>query len=103
VSIPSAGAGEALAATAVSDLEFTCSVSFGGTYVLDHSWQRLRIDQIVSRVGQPRRGRRRDMTLTEWVLFGLVANRALAPSSKPAAAEWISGDVHIDGLAEIGE
>jgi hypothetical protein len=95
--------GEALAATAASDLEFTCSVPFGGTYVLDHLWRRLRIDQIVSRVGQPKRGRQRDMTTTERVLFGLVANRALAPSSKLAAAEWISGDVHIDGLAEIGE
>src|SRR6266702_4237814 len=28
----------------------------------------------------------------------LVANRALAPSSKLAAATWISHDVHIDGL-----
>ena len=33
------------------------------------------------------------------MLFGLVANRALAPSSKLAAADWISHDVHIDGLA----
>jgi hypothetical protein len=27
------------------------------------------------------------------VLFGLVANRALAPSSKLAAAEWMRRDV----------
>jgi hypothetical protein len=90
--------GDALAATAASDLEFTCSVAFGGAYVLDHLWHRLKIDQIVSRVGQPKRGRHRDMTTTERVLFGLVANRALAPSSKLAAAEWISHDVYIDGL-----
>ena len=32
------------------------------------------------------------------MLFGLVANRALAPSSKLAAADWINHDVHIDGL-----
>ena len=37
------------------------------------------------------------------MLFGLVANRALAPSSKLAAAEWISSDVHIENLPEIGE
>ena len=37
------------------------------------------------------------------MLFGLVANRALAPSSKLAAAEWISSDVHIDNLPAIGE
>jgi hypothetical protein len=89
---------QALAATAASDLEFTSSATFGGAHVLDHLWRRLRIDQIVARVGQPKRGRRRDMTTTERVLFALVANRALAPSSKLAAAEWISQDVHIDGL-----
>jgi hypothetical protein len=41
----------------------------------------LRLDQVIGRVGQPGRGPRRDMTMTEPVLFGLVANRALAPSS----------------------
>jgi hypothetical protein len=95
--------GDALAATAASDLEFTSSVPFGGTYALDHLWHQLKIDQIVSRVGQPKRGRRRDMTATERVLFALVANRALAPSSKLAAADWITCDTHIDRLPEIGE
>ncbi|MFF3872913.1 IS1634 family transposase, partial [Streptomyces sp. NPDC001978] len=71
--------------------------------VLDHLWHRLKIDQIVGRVGQPKRGRRRDMTATERVLLALVANRALAPSSKLAAAEWITNDAHIDQLAETGE
>ncbi|MFF4775398.1 IS1634 family transposase [Microtetraspora fusca] len=92
--------GDALAATAASDLEFVSSRAFGGTYVLDHLWHRLHIDRIVARVGQPKRGRRRDMTATERVLFALVANRALAPSSKLAAAEWISNDVHIDRLPQ---
>ncbi|MFJ2582457.1 IS1634 family transposase [Kitasatospora aureofaciens] len=90
--------GDALAATAASDLEYVSSRSFGGAYVLDHLWRRLKIDQIVGRVGQPKRGRRRDMTATERVLFALAANRALAPSSKLAAADWITHDVHIDGL-----
>ena len=95
--------GDAVATTAAADLEFISSVPFGGTYVLDHLWHRLKIDQIVGRVGQPQRGRRRDVTATERVLFALVAIRALAPSSKLAAADWISHDVHIDGLAETGE
>jgi hypothetical protein len=89
---------DVLAATAASDLEFVSSRAFGGTYVLDHLWRRLQIDQIVGRVGQPKRGRRRDMTVTERVLFALVANRALAPSSKLAAADWVTHDVHVDGL-----
>jgi hypothetical protein len=95
--------GEALAATAPADLEFVSSVPFGGTYILDHLWRRFRIDQILGRVGQRGRGRRRDITVTERVLFGLVANRALAPSSKLVAADWITHDVHIDGLAQVGE
>jgi hypothetical protein len=90
--------GEALASTAAGDLEFVSSVPFGGTYVLDHLWRRLKIDEIVGQVGQPKRGRRRDMAMTERVLFCLVANRALAPSSKLAAADWVTHDVHVDGL-----
>ncbi|MBB6422041.1 IS1634 family transposase [Streptomyces sp. AK010] len=95
--------GDALAATAASDLEFVSSVPFGGTHVLDHLWRQLKIDQIVARVGQPKRGRRRDMTATERVLFALVANRALAPSSKLAAADWITHDAHIDQLPATAE
>jgi hypothetical protein len=32
-----------------------------------------------------------------------VPAEALAPSSKLAAADWITNDPHIDGLTEIGE
>ncbi|MER6076188.1 hypothetical protein ABT187_47155, partial [Streptomyces sp. NPDC001817] len=91
--------GDALAATTTSDLEYVSLRAFGGAYVLDQLWHRLKIDQIVGRVGQPKRGRRRDMTATERVLSALVANRALAPSSKLAAADWIKHDVHIDALS----
>jgi hypothetical protein len=93
--------GDALAAGAAQGLEFVSSVPYGGSYVLDHLWRRMQIDEVISRVGQPRRGRRRDMTATERVLFALVANRALAPSSKLAAAEWASHDVHIAGLPAV--
>src|SRR6266581_2102022 len=44
-----------------------------------------------------------DTAATERVLFGLVASRALAPSSKLAASEWMSRDVHIDGLGEVSD
>jgi hypothetical protein len=49
--------GEVLAATAAADLEFTSSVPFGGTYVLDHLWQRLNITTIMTKLGQRGRGR----------------------------------------------
>ena len=48
------------------------------------------------------RGRRLDDS-AERVLFALVANRALAPSSKLAAARWISEDVLVAGLGETSD
>lgn len=95
---------DALAATAGSDLVFLESRPFGGAFVLDELWRRLGIDEAITGLDHaPRRGRPRDAAATERVLFGLVANRALAPSSKLAAAEWITHDVHIENLPEIGE
>ncbi|MFI0207067.1 MULTISPECIES: hypothetical protein [Streptomyces] len=84
--------GEALASTAAGDLAFVSPVPFGGTYVLDHLWRRLSTDKIIGQVGQPKRGRRRDISVTERVLFSLVANRALTPSSKLAAADRVTNE-----------
>lgn len=95
---------DALAATAGSDLAFCESRSFGGTFTLDALWRRLGIDTVLRGLdAKPRRGRPRDTATTERVLFGLVANRALAPSSKLAAADWINHDVHIDGLPQTSD
>ena len=84
-------------------LEFAESRPYGGAYVLDRLWQRLGIGTILTGLGSSGRGRPRDAAAAERVLFGLVANRALAPSSKLAAAEWMSRDVHIDGLGEVSD
>jgi hypothetical protein len=89
---------DALAATADGDLVFTESRPYGGAYVLDQLWHRLGIAKILAGLASSGRGRPRDAAAAERVLFGLVANRALAPSSKLAAAEWMTQDVHIDGL-----
>jgi len=67
----------------------------GGTWVLDALWRRLGIDALLRRLLE---GRRLDPA-AERVLFALVANRALAPSSKLAAARWTCQDVHNAGLA----
>src|SRR5262249_1401838 len=48
-------------------------------------------------------GPRRFTTDVERVLFALVANRALAPCSKLAAAEWASHDVAIPGLESMDD
>ena len=84
-------------------LEFAESRPYGGAYVLDRLWQRLGIGTILAGLAAPGRGRPRDAAAAERVLSGLVANRALAPSSKLAASEWMSRDVHIDGLGEVSD
>ncbi len=91
--------GKALAAAAGEDLEFTESRPLGGTWVLDALWARLGISATMKRL---LKGRRLDES-AERVLFGLAANRALAPSSKLAAARWISEDTWVTGLPEVSD
>jgi len=95
--------GDTPAATAGEELVFTQSRPYGGAYLLDQLWNRLGIGKILAGLASSGRGRPRDAAATERVLFGLVANRALAPSSKLAAAEWMSQDVHIDGIGEVSD
>lgn len=83
----------ALAASA-DGLEFTGSRPVGGTWAVDALWSRLGIGKEMRRL---LKGRRLGDS-AERVLFALVANRALAPSSKLAAARWVSEDVMINGL-----
>ena len=87
--------GKAKAITAEA-LEFTESRPLGGTHVLDALWQRLGIGPAMREL---LKGRRLDAS-AERVLFALTANRALAPSSKLAAARWASEDVLVTGLPE---
>jgi DDE family transposase len=89
----------AFAATAGADLAFLGSRPFGGTHVLESLWRRLGIDKTMSALVKGSR----ITSPAERIIFALVANRALAPSSKLAAAEWISSDVHITGLPETSD
>jgi DDE family transposase len=95
---------EALAAAEPGELSATASRPVGGTHALDRLWRRLGLDEVIRRclAGRAEAGRRPD-PVTERVLFALVANRALAASSKLAAADWVCGDVHIDGLDEVSD
>jgi hypothetical protein len=81
-------------AIAAEGLEFAESRPLGGTHVLDALWERLGIGPAMRDL---LKGRRLDPG-AERVLFALVANRALAPSSKLAAARWASEEVLIAGL-----
>jgi len=81
-------------AAAADGLEFTESRPLGGTWALDALWSRLGLSKEMRRL---LKGRRLDDS-AERVLFALVANRALAPSSKLAAARWASEDALIADL-----
>jgi Transposase DDE domain len=91
---------QALAAGAPAGLSFTESRPLGGAFALDGLWRRLGIDTAIRSLLVTRRI---DEVAAERVIFALVANRALAPSSKLAATGWIAADVAIDGLECIGE
>jgi hypothetical protein len=92
--------GKALAAAAAGEgLEFTGSRPLGGTWVLDALWERLGIGAVMKRLLAGRRAG----PGVERVLFALVASRALAPSSKLAAAGWVSEDACISGLAQVSD
>jgi len=93
---PAAAAG----ITGPADLAMLESRAVGGTHVLDALWHRLGID---TRINDLLSGRKLDAGAVERVLFALVASRALAASSKLAAVEWISRDVHIDDLPETSD
>jgi transposase len=75
-------------------LSVLSSKRLGGAWALDGLWRRVGIDSTMARLA----GGRRFGTDVERVLFALVANRALEPSSKLAATSWVTDQVVIDGL-----
>jgi hypothetical protein len=88
------------ALSAPAGMTFTESRPMGGAHVLDGLWRRLGIGTAIT---SAMAGRRVDATRVERILFALTANRALKPSSKLAAADWITHDVHIDGLSGVDD
>src|SRR5687768_11421290 len=89
-------AGAQVGAEPGGGLTITDSRPAGGAWLLDGLWQQLGIDTALREV----LGGRRFTTDVERVLFALVANRALAPASKLAAADWATHDAAIPGLME---
>jgi hypothetical protein len=88
----------AAALSGPAGMVFTDSRPMGGAHALDGLWRRLGID---TAIGRALAGRRGDTHRIERILFALTANRALRPSSKLAATDWIAHDVHIDGLSDV--
>jgi hypothetical protein len=71
----------------------------GTVHLLDGLWRMLGVDTALKQALGPRRF----TTDVERVLFALVANRAIDPRSKLSAAEWVTCDVAIPGLAGMDE
>ena len=69
------------------------SKQFGTGYVLQSLWQELGIDKALSK----RLAERKYEAPIERVLFAMVANRALNPSSKRAVEDWVKSDVALPG------
>jgi hypothetical protein len=66
----------------------------GGSWVLARLWERLEIGQAIRRVAA---GRRLDGEAAERVILALTAQRALEPTSKLAATQWVAERVFIEG------
>jgi hypothetical protein len=96
---PGAG-GSDQAVTTAGDLELLDARPFGGAYVLDQMWSRL---GIASALTHAARGRRLDAEAVERVLFCLVANRCLEPSSKLAACSWAAERVAISSCPSVDD
>ncbi|MFF4779347.1 IS1634 family transposase [Microtetraspora fusca] len=84
-----------LAADAAGPLSAESARPFGAIWLLDELWRMLNIDKALATVLGPRRFR----TDIERIIFALVANRAVAPSSKLAAADRATHTVAVPGLA----
>src|SRR5919107_2595069 len=80
--------------TAADGLRLIASRPAGAAWLLHGLWTTLDVDTALRKV----LGGRRFSTDVERVLFALVANRAIDPASKLAAADWASHDVAIPGL-----
>jgi hypothetical protein len=82
-----------------AEMTFTDSRPIGGAHVLDGLWRRLGIP---TAIGAALVGRWVEADRVERILFAVTAGRALKPSGTLAATGWITHDVHIDGLGEVG-
>jgi transposase len=78
-------------------MKFVSSRSAGGAIVLKALWDRINIKLCLDKILE-------DRSFTapmEQALFTIVANRALAPSSKLAVEQWASNDVYLSNDDQI--
>ena len=79
------------------ELEFLGSREFGGSWLLEQLWHKMGISKTLQELLEYRDYQ----TPVERLIFSMVANRALAPSSKLYLEHWISEEVYIPELKKV--
>ena len=79
------------------ETEYLGSKQLGGSWLLDQMWKRLEIDKTLTKLLKDRKYD----TPVERMLFAMVANRALAPSSKLHMEHWVENEAYINDLPKV--
>jgi transposase len=79
-----------------AEFTFEASKKLGGAWTLDQLWKRLDLDQIIRELLA---GRKHNIDV-ERLIFAMVANRALDPTSKLGLEDWLRDEVALPGLNE---
>ncbi|MCG6796584.1 IS1634 family transposase [Geobacillus sp. YHL] len=87
---------EKLTGEASDDFQFQSCKHLGGVWLLDQLWRQLGLGEILHSLFT---SRHHQISL-ERLIFAMVANRALHPSSKLAMEEWVEKDVYIPHLPQ---
>jgi len=93
------GADTTATAETAEALPFIAARRLGGVWALDGLWDQLGIRPALSKLAAGRRF----TTDVERVVFALVANRALEPTSKLAATQWVAERAWIGGLEQVSD
>ncbi|BBW97775.1 IS1634 family transposase [Geobacillus icigianus] len=88
---------EKLTGEASDDFQFQSCKHLGGVWLLDQLWRQLGLGEILHSLFASRH----HQIPLERLIFAMVANRALHPSSKLAMEEWVEKDVYIPHLPEV--
>jgi hypothetical protein len=79
------------------DLKFVSSRPAGGAYLLKAIWDRLHIEECLKKALSERSF---SAPISD-ALFAMVANRALAPSSKLAIEQWAQDEVYLGNEQQL--
>ena len=80
-----------------SDFLFQSCKRLGGVWLLHQLWDQLGFDKILEKLFASRH----HQIPFERLIFAMVANRALHPSSKLAMEDWVQDEVYIPDLSEV--